>query len=71
MPPKDKNPSQLKQKLVYRWFCQEENCNHPNIGESSRCLENRVKEHNIHGTSATYRHSISNNHHKPTSPTSR
>ena len=37
-------------------------CNLSYIGESSRSLENRVKEHNSRVTSAIYKHSISNNH---------
>ena len=32
------------------------------IGESSRCLENRVREHCSHVTSAIYQHSVSSNH---------
>ena len=62
MYPKDKITSQLKQSIVYKWFCPEENCNHSYIGEFSRCLENRIKEHNSHITSAIYQHSVSNNH---------
>ena len=60
--PKDKIPSQLKQNIVYKWSCYEENCNLSYIEESSRCLENRIKEHNSHRTSAIYKHSISNHH---------
>ena len=59
---KDKIPSQLKQNIVYKWSYPEENCNLSYIGESSRCLENRVKEHNSHVNSTIYKHSISNNH---------
>ena len=62
MHPKDIIPSQLKQNIVYKWFCPEENCNLSYLGESSRCLEKRVKEHNSHVTRAIYKHSISNNH---------
>ena len=51
--------------------CLEENGNLSYIGESNRCLENRVKEHNSQVTSAIYKHSISDKHPKPTSPTSR
>ena len=48
MHPKDKILSQLKQKIVYKLSCPEENCNLSYTGESSRCVENRVKDHNIH-----------------------
>ena len=60
VPPKNKIPSQLKQNIVYQWSCPEENCSLSYIGLSSRCLENRVKEHNTSVTSAVYKHSISN-----------
>ena len=32
------------------------------IGESSKSLKNRAKEHNSHVTSAVYKHSATNNH---------
>ena len=60
MYPKDKIPSQLKQSIVYKWLCSEENCNLSYSGESSRSLEYRIKEHNSHITSTFYQHSISN-----------
>ena len=62
MHPGDKISSQLKQITVYKWSCQEENFNLSYTGKSSRCLENRVKEHNSHVTSVVYILSISNNH---------
>ena len=62
MPSKDKISIQLKQKLVYIWSCSEENCNLSYIGKSSRCFENRAKQHNSHVTSAIYKHSISKSH---------
>ena len=46
MNPKDKIPLQLKQNIVYKWSCTEENGNPSYIEESMICLENRVKEHN-------------------------
>ena len=54
--------SHLKQNSV--WSCPEGNCNLSYIGESSRCLENRSKEHSIHVTSAINQLSVSNNHPK-------
>ena len=63
MHPKDKILSQLKQNIVYKWFCPEENCNPPYIGKSSRCLENRIKEHS-HITNVVYQHSVSRSYPK-------
>ena len=73
MHPKDRIPSQLKQNIVYIWPCQDENCNLPYLGESGRCLENRVKEHNSHVTSAVYDRNMVflKTTPGPTSPTSR
>ena len=48
MHPKYKIPSQLKQNTVYKWPCPEEYCNLSYTGETSRCLENGVKEHTSH-----------------------
>ena len=39
MHPNDKIPSQLKQNIIYKWSCAEENCSLSYVGESSRCLE--------------------------------
>ena len=38
-----KIPSQLKQNIINKWACPEENCNLSYTGESSGCLGNRVK----------------------------
>ena len=62
MHPKDKIQSQLKQNIIYKSSWPEEKCNLSYTRESSRCLENRIKEHNSHVTSEIYIHSISNNH---------
>ena len=62
--PKDKIPKQLHQDVVYQWTCPEENCNSSYIGESSQCLESRVKKHNPSPTSTIFQHSIANNHPK-------
>ena len=51
--PKDKIPTQLCQDVVYQWTYANENCN-SYIGESSRCLESRVKVHNTSSTSAIF-----------------
>ena len=64
MYPKDKIPSHLKQDIVYKWSCQEENCNLSYIGKSSWCLGNRIKEHRSQIFSAIYQHSVSNHHPK-------
>ena len=56
MHPKDKTPLNLKENVVYKWSYPEENCNQFYIGKSSRCPENRVREHGSHATSAIYVH---------------
>ena len=64
MHPKVKIPSHLKWNIVYKVSCLEENCNLSYVGESSRCMENRIKECKSQVTSAIYQHSVSNNHPK-------
>ena len=64
MYPKDKIPSQLHQDLVYQWTCPEETCSSSFIAESSRCLDNRVKEHYTSISSTIYQHSSIHNHPK-------
>ena len=64
MHPKDKILTQLCQNVVYEWNCPKENCNSSYIGESSRCLESRLKEHNTSSTSTIFQHSITHNHPK-------
>ena len=54
----------MHQDVVYQWTCPEENCNSSYIEESTRCLENRVKEHNTSTTSNIYQHSSTHNHPK-------
>ena len=54
MHPKDKIPLYLNQNIVYKWSCPEEHYSQSYIGESSRYLENRVKEHSSHVTNAIY-----------------
>ena len=64
MHPKDKIPTQLHQDVVYQWTCTNENCNSSYIGESSRCLENMVKEYNTSSTSTIFQHCTTQNHTK-------
>ena len=44
------------------WSYLEKKCNLSYIGESSKCLENIVKELNGHVTSVIYKRSVLNNH---------
>ena len=64
MQPKDKIPAQLYQDIVYQCTCSTENCSSTYIGESSRCLESRVKEHSTSSTGAIFQHSTTCNHPK-------
>ena len=59
---KGKIPLHLKQNIVHKWVYGEERCSKFYIGESSRCLPNRVNLHSSHVTSAIYMHIESNNH---------
>ena len=61
---KDKIPTQLHQDVVYQWTCANENCNSSYIGESNRCLESRMKEHDTSSTSTKFQHHTNQNHHK-------
>ena len=54
--PKDKIPTQLHRDVVYQWTCANGNCNSCYIGESSRCLESRIKVHNTSSTSTIFQH---------------
>ena len=64
MHPKGKIPIQLHQDVVYQWTFPEDNCNSSYIGESSRCFESWVKEHNTLSTSTIFQHSTTHNHPK-------
>ena len=64
MHPKDKLLTQLCQDVVYQWTCPTENCSCTYIGESSRCLESRFKEHSTLSTSTIFQHSTTCNHPK-------
>ena len=50
--------------MVYLWTCTNDNANSSYIGESSSCLESRVKEHNTSFTSAIFQHCTTHNHPK-------
>ena len=64
MHPKDKILTQQHQDVVYQWTCSTENCSSTYIGESSRCLQSRVKEHNTSSTSTIFQDSTTCNHPK-------
>ena len=64
MHPKDKIFPHLCQDIVNQWTCPAEACNSSYIGESSRCLENRIKEHNTSTTCTIYQHNSIHNHPK-------
>ena len=54
--PKDKVPTSQKKDIVYHWECQADGCSSSYIGEMSRSLGERVKEHSKSGTSAILKH---------------
>ena len=56
MHPKDKIPNDQKKDLVYHWECKADGCNSSYIGETSRALGERVKEHSKSTTSAILKH---------------
>ena len=62
---KEKNPLHFVQNIVYKLSCAEGRCSQSYIDESSRYLENRVKEHSSQVTSTIYIHNESNNHPLP------
>ena len=64
MHPKDKIPTQVHQDVVYQWICPAENGSFIYIGESSRCLDSRVKEHSTSSTSTIFQCSTTCNHPK-------
>ena len=45
MHPKGKVDPSLKKDVVYQWSCTKPNCKSSYIGETSRALSDRVKEH--------------------------
>ena len=56
MHPKDKISNDKKKDLVYHWECKADGCNSSYIGEMSRALGERVKEHCKSTTSAILKH---------------
>ena len=56
MHPKEKISIDQKMDLVYHWECKADGCNSFYIGETSRALGERVKEHSKSTTSATLKH---------------
>ena len=56
MHPKDKISIDQKKDLVYHWECKADGCNSSYIGETSRALGERVKEHSKSTTSAILKH---------------
>ena len=53
---KDKISNNQKKDLVYHWECKADGCNSSYIGETSRALGERVKEHSKSTTSAILKH---------------
>ena len=56
MHPKDKISTYQKKDIVYHWECQADGCKSSYIGETSRALGERVKEHSKSTTSAILKH---------------
>ena len=56
MHPKDKISNDQKKDLVYHWEFKADGCNSSYIGETSRALGERVKEHSKLTTSAILKH---------------
>ena len=56
MHPKDKISTNQKKDIVYHWECQADGCNSSYIGETSRALGERVREHSKSTASAILKH---------------
>ena len=66
MHPKDKVDPSLKKDIIYQWSCTKPNCKSSYIGETSRSLCERAKEHSKEGSnSAIYHHCSSKGHPQP------
>ena len=63
--PKDKVPINQKKDVVYHWECQADSYSFSYIGEISRSLEERVKEHSKLSTSAILKHCTEFHHPLP------
>ena len=62
MHPKDKVSNKQKKDIVYHWECQADGCNSLYVGETSRALGERVKEHCRSSTSAILKHCMDHHH---------
>ena len=62
MHPENKNLLYLKQNVVYKWYFPEDPCNQFNVGEYSRCLENKNKGTQYYTNGAVCICYESNNH---------
>ena len=62
MHPKDKVSTDQKKDVVYHWECQTDGCNSSYVGETSRALRERVKEHSKSNTSAILKHCMDQHH---------
>ena len=66
MHPKDKVDPSLKKDIIYQWSCTKPNCKSSYIGETSRSLCERAKEHSKEGSnSAIHQHCSSKGHPQP------
>ena len=65
MHPKDKVSTEQKKDIVYHWECQADGCNSSYVGETSRALGERVKEHSKSNTSAILKHCMDHHHPLP------
>ena len=64
MHPKEISSHNCARNVMDPWICPEENCNSSYIGESSRCLESRIKEHDTSAIRAIFHHNSTHNHSK-------
>ena len=65
MHPKDKIPIDQKKDVVYPWECQTDRWKSSYVGETSRALGKRVKEHCKSSTSAIMKHCTDHHHPLP------
>ena len=59
--PKDKDPKDCQSNVIYSYKCKEVHCNEEYIGESSRTLGERYREH-LKEPSPIHTHSIQTGH---------
>ena len=65
MHPKDKISINQKKDVVYHWECQADSCRSSYVGETSRALGERVKEHCKSSTSVMLKHCTGHHHPLP------